>query len=128
MSNEGDDLSVGNRGYSGDCAEELAGNPERGEECPATETGHAGMHCNLGTALAAQGQLAEAIACYRRAIELAPNFAEAHFNQGFALLKLGSPATPLLVFSGPFNLNPIMRKRTTTWATPSRTKGCWTRQ
>ena len=36
-----------------------------------------------------QGKLDEAVACYRRALELKPDFAEAHSNLGNALKDLG---------------------------------------
>ena len=37
---------------------------------------------NLGIALKGQGKLDEAAACYRQALELKPDFAEAHNNLG----------------------------------------------
>ena len=49
----------------------------------------AGAHNNLGNALAAKGQLEEAIACYRKAIDLDPKFAKAHGNLGNALRAKG---------------------------------------
>jgi tetratricopeptide (TPR) repeat protein len=39
----------------------------------------------LGIALKGQGKLDEAVACYRRALELKPDFAEAHNNLGAGL-------------------------------------------
>ena len=36
-----------------------------------------------------QGKLDEAVACYRRALELKPDFAEAHNNLGVALKEQG---------------------------------------
>ncbi len=39
-------------------------------------------HYNLGYALQLKGQLDEAIACYKKAIELDPKYAEAHCNLG----------------------------------------------
>ena len=47
---------------------------------------YAEAHNNLGTILQAQGQIAEALACYQRALQLKPDFAEAHNN-------LGTPCT-----------------------------------
>ena len=38
--------------------------------------GYAEAHNNLGNALKEQGKLDEAVACYRRALELKPDFAE----------------------------------------------------
>ncbi len=42
----------------------------------------ANQEATLGNQLAVQGKLNEAIACYRRALELKPDFAEAHNNLG----------------------------------------------
>ena len=44
---------------------------------------------NLGNVLKDQGKLDEAVACYRRALELKPDFAEAHNNLGNALKDQG---------------------------------------
>src|SRR5262249_55401841 len=38
------------------------------------------LHCNLGNALQAQGQLDDAVACFRRAVALEPGHAVAHYN------------------------------------------------
>ena len=46
-------------------------------------------HASLGNALHHQGQLDEAIACYRQAIELDPKLAVAHNNLGVALKQQG---------------------------------------
>jgi len=46
-------------------------------------------HSNLGNALKEQGRYDEAIAAYRRAIELKPDYAEAHNNLGNALKEQG---------------------------------------
>ena len=45
--------------------------------------------CNLGLALAGRGQIEEAIAYYRKALEIEPNFIEAHNNLGIALADRG---------------------------------------
>ncbi|MGD0585408.1 MAG: tetratricopeptide repeat protein [Oryzomonas sp.] len=44
---------------------------------------------NVGAALALLGRHREAIPCYRRALELAPEHVQAHLNLGFSLLALG---------------------------------------
>jgi tetratricopeptide (TPR) repeat protein len=49
----------------------------------------AGVHNNLGNAVARLGQLDAAVTHYQRALELNPEFAEAHNNLGHALLDLG---------------------------------------
>ena len=50
---------------------------------------YAEAHNNLGNALQDQGNLDEAVACYRRALELKPDYAEAHSNLGIALQDQG---------------------------------------
>jgi tetratricopeptide (TPR) repeat protein len=50
---------------------------------------YAEAHTELGTSLKAQGKYEEAIASYRRAVELKPAYAEAHSNLGVALQKQG---------------------------------------
>src|ERR1051325_5895062 len=44
---------------------------------------------NAGTTLLEQGRTAQAILCYRRAVELKPEEEEAHFNLGVAYGRLG---------------------------------------
>ena len=44
-----------------------------------------GFHSNLGEAHRSLGQLPEAVACYRQALTLAPDFSEAHNNLALAL-------------------------------------------
>ena len=57
----------------------------------AAQAGLADTYNNLGNALADQGKLVEAVASYRRAIELRPDLAEAHANLGIALRNQGKP-------------------------------------
>ena len=54
--------------------------------------GSAVFHANLGVALKELGKLDAAVARYRRALELKPDFTEAHNNLGVALEELGKPA------------------------------------
>ena len=53
--------------------------------------------------LAEQGKLDEAVACYRRALELKPDFAEAHYNLGNALRTRGSWTKPWPATAGRWN-------------------------
>jgi len=46
-------------------------------------------HCSLGIAQQAQGLIQDAVASYRRALALNPDYAEAHNNLGVALQALG---------------------------------------
>src|SRR5439155_908686 len=49
-------------------------------------------HSNLGNALRELGQPAEAVASYREALRLRPNYPDAHCNLSNALRDLGRPA------------------------------------
>ncbi|MHB9096595.1 MAG: tetratricopeptide repeat protein [Syntrophales bacterium] len=55
----------------------------------ACTTNNSTAHSNLGIALAGRGQLDEAIAHYKKALEIKPDFAEAHNNLGAALAGRG---------------------------------------
>jgi superkiller protein 3 len=46
-------------------------------------------HNNLGSALADQGKLPEAIEHYRQALQIKPDYAGAHNNWGLALARRG---------------------------------------
>jgi tetratricopeptide (TPR) repeat protein len=47
------------------------------------------FHNNLGEAYRALDRISNAIDCYRRALELKPDYAEAHSNLGLALKEQG---------------------------------------
>jgi tetratricopeptide (TPR) repeat protein len=49
----------------------------------------AAFHNELGFALVEEGQLDEAIAEFRKSIELQPDFTDAHYNLGLALRHAG---------------------------------------
>ena len=53
---------------------------------------------NLGNALGKAGRQEESSVCYRKAIEIKPDFAEAHYNLGNALDKLGRPEEAAAMF------------------------------
>ncbi len=59
------------------------------EQAIAQAPRHMLAHNNLGNVLRVQGRLEEAIAAYRRALELHPDFPEALANLGAALKELG---------------------------------------
>jgi predicted O-linked N-acetylglucosamine transferase (SPINDLY family) len=63
-------------------------------------------HNNLGNALKAQGQLDEAVACYRRALELKPDFAVAHNTLGVALQAQGKVAEAVACYCRALELKP----------------------
>ena len=53
-----------------------------------------------------QGKLAEAVASYRRALELNPDFAEAHNNLGTTLKDQGKLAEAVASYRRALELNP----------------------
>ncbi len=61
---------------------------------------------NLGNALREKGQLDEAIACYKRAIELDPEFASAHSGLGLALLGKGQLDEAIACYKKAIELDP----------------------
>jgi tetratricopeptide (TPR) repeat protein len=63
-------------------------------------------HYNLGVTLKRQGNTAEAIRHYQRALELHPGYADAHNNLGVALAQTGEPALAAEQFRAALRLNP----------------------
>ncbi len=63
-------------------------------------------HNNLGLALAARGQTDEAIAHYRRAIEIEPGFAGSHNNLGIALMGKGDAAGAVAEYRAALAIDP----------------------
>ena len=62
--------------------------------------------CNLGSALAAQGKLEEAIAAYWQAIGLESDFAEAHYNLGVALNDQGKLEEAIAAYRQAIGIKP----------------------
>ena len=60
---------------------------------------------SLGNALIEQGKLAEAIDCYERAVQLNPEFYEAHYNLGVALTQT-EDAAAIAAFNRALEINP----------------------
>ncbi len=59
----------------------------------------------------------EAIACYKKAIELDPKLAKAHYNLGDALSGKGQVDEAIACYKKAIELDPKSRRRpTTTWA------------
>ncbi|MBE2212772.1 MAG: tetratricopeptide repeat protein [Opitutaceae bacterium] len=58
----------------------------------ARHPGNTRAHTNLGTALAQEGRVEEAMASFREALRLYPDHASAHYNLGVALAGLGRSA------------------------------------
>src|SRR5262249_15323972 len=63
-------------------------------------------HNNLGIALQAKGLVDEAIAEYRKAIEIDPKDAKAHTNLGGALLAKGRPDAALAEYQNAIEIDP----------------------
>ncbi|KVC61062.1 hypothetical protein WI73_30000 [Burkholderia ubonensis] len=61
---------------------------------------------NFGNMLRAHGRLDDAIASYRRAVELKPDYAEAHSNLGNALRDAGDPHAAMLSCAQALALRP----------------------
>ncbi|MDB4967376.1 MAG: Tetratricopeptide 2 repeat protein [Myxococcales bacterium] len=68
--------------------------------------GGARAHYNLGNTLAEQGRFADAVAAYRRAVELAPSLVPARANLGRALLMSGDVKGAMAEFEGALKLDP----------------------
>ncbi len=60
----------------------------------------------LGYALSKKGQLDEAIAAYREAIKLEPDFADAHRDLGYALSKKGQLDDAIAAYREAMKLDP----------------------
>jgi len=72
----------------------------------ATQPGIPGGHCNLGSALKQAGQVTEAIAAYRSALDLRPEFPEAFNNLGLALRDADRLPEAITAFSRATVLRP----------------------
>ncbi|MEI6732676.1 MAG: tetratricopeptide repeat protein [Comamonadaceae bacterium] len=59
-----------------------------------------------GNSLEAEGQYEQALACYERALLLAPNLARAHLNRGNILLELGDAQAALAAYETALVHNP----------------------
>jgi predicted O-linked N-acetylglucosamine transferase (SPINDLY family) len=66
----------------------------------------AAAQCNRGVALEETGRIDEAIAAYRRAIELKPSLAAAHYNLGSALRRKGRFDEAITAFGCAIELEP----------------------
>ena len=72
----------------------------------AVTSGNYMAHLNLGTALAEQGNLAEAMDHYDAALRINPNLAIAHFNLGNGLLAQGRRAEAVSQYRAALRINP----------------------
>ena len=72
----------------------------------ASNPTYAEAHNNLGNALQAQGQLAEAVSQYQQALRLKPDFVEAHNNLGNVLWAQGQLAEAVAQYQQALRLKP----------------------
>jgi predicted O-linked N-acetylglucosamine transferase (SPINDLY family) len=68
---------------------------------------YAEAYLNLGTALKDQGELAEAVVCYQKALALRPEYAEAYLNLGTALKDQGELAEAVVCYQKALALRPV---------------------
>ena len=93
----------------------------------ALKPNYADAHNNLGNVLLSQGKLDEAAARYEQALALRPDYAEAHNNLGNVLWKQGKLDEAAAGLSKRSLSGRTMPRRTTTWATSSRSRASSTR-
>ncbi len=64
------------------------------------------VHYNLAVALSDRGQIDEAIAHYRKTLEVRPDFAEAHYNLGMALAQRGQDDEAIVHYRKALQIKP----------------------
>ena len=84
-------------------------------------------HNNLGNVLILEGKPDEATACYQRALQLKPGYAEAHNNLGNALRVQGKPDAAVACYQQTLQLKPdyaegIIILVMSSWVRASRTR------
>ena len=79
------------------------------DEMVRTEPFDCNAHTNLGKVLQDQKKYAEAMACYRKALELNPSFDEAHFSLADALHELGNFDDSIRHYQMAVKVNPMFR-------------------
>ena len=80
-----------------------------------------------GNALTDQGKLDEAVACYRRALEMKPDYAEAHNNLGNALRDQGRLDEAVACCRRALELKPDYAGAHNNLGNALRTRGGWTK-
>ena len=68
--------------------------------------GDAQVQSNLGSALGAEGKIAEALPYFAEAVRLNPDFGDAHRNYGLALAALGRTSEAAHEFREALRVNP----------------------
>ena len=93
-----------------------------------TETGLRRGPQQPGQCPQGSGKLDEAVACYRRALELKPDFAEAHNNLGTALKNQGKLDEAVACYRRALELNPDFAEAHNNLGVPSRTRASSTKR
>lgn len=65
-------------------------------------------HYKLGKMLAKQGEWQEAIACYRKSIEVEPHFADVYHSLGDALVETGEKDEAIRVYQRAIEIEPLL--------------------
>ena len=110
------------------CAEEAGGGGGGLPQGHRTQAGLRRGHYNLGIALRDQNKLEEAVAAYRKAIELKPDYAEAHYNLGIALRDQKKPAEAEAAFRKAIELKPDYPEAYYNLGTPFLIRRSWRRR
>jgi tetratricopeptide (TPR) repeat protein len=88
----------------------LADNPEQERQTLErglwAKPGHPALNHNLGTLLMAEGNLAEALNCFQRALEGNQRLSGSHLNAGVCELRLRRPKAAIASFRRALDLNP----------------------
>lgn len=92
-------------------AADLAG-PARGRIDPTTRAKLANMQAELADAYREAGELREAVAGYRKALERCPHFHDVRFRLGVALREAGQPDAACAEFRRVIRANPAFRDAT----------------
>jgi tetratricopeptide (TPR) repeat protein len=75
-------------------------------DCIAKAPGKARPYNNLGAALLRAGNLAEAAEQFRRALDIKPDYVDAHYNLGYALSRQGDLEAGIYHFAQTLGLDP----------------------
>ena len=89
----------------------------------AVDSTSAVAHSAYSSLLFKEGEVQEALAHARRAIELAPNYAEAHNDLGVGLMRTGDPAGGVVEFQRSLALKPTYHEAENNWGIAEAQRG-----
>ena len=89
----------------------------------AVDSTSAVAHSAYSSLLFKEGEVPEALAHARRAIELAPNYAEAHNDLGVGLMRTGDPAGGVVEFQRSLALKPTYHEAENNWGIAEAQRG-----